>query len=204
LSLVQEFDAFMEQKVKLMADREFDFKHWMYHPMEWTLQNAATYPLLTPSLLDLQLKSCTSFASERYFSTMHWILNLRRLSLSTKNLAAQALLNTNIQLALDLTFGEEGVFRLSRGVETWDEVEAELRRRNSLSRDGKDLERDDWGRPCATAGSRSRLRAWRYGRRDGMSRLGAAVSEATRVCWTGRFRLLPRPNSWRRECTARA
>jgi hypothetical protein len=148
LSLVEEFDAFMEEKAKPMADPEFKLSHWMYHPMEWTLQKWETYPLLSPWLLELQLKSCTSFASERYFSIMHWILNLRRMSLSTKNLAAQALLNTNIQLALDLTFGE-GVYVLSResGVETWEEMEAELRRIQDLSRDGRDKVRSGWGVP---------------------------------------------------------
>jgi hypothetical protein len=111
----------------------------------------------------------TSFASERYFSTMHWILNLRRMSLSTKNLAAQALLNTNIQLALDLTFGE-GVYTLSGGVETWDEIEAALRKTLALSPDGKDKVRDGWGVPVDAADrhrwgpiSRESLALWQKG-----------------------------------------
>jgi hypothetical protein len=147
LSLVQEFDAFTGDRAKLMVDSELDLPYWMYHPMEWTLRKWETYPLLSPWLLELQRKS---FASERYFRTMHWILNLRRSSLSTRNLAAQALLNTNIQVALDLTFGED-VYTLSSGVETWNEIEAELRRIPGLSPDGRDVVRSGWGVPVDPA-----------------------------------------------------
>ena len=70
----------------------------------------------------------------------------------TKNLAAQALLNTNIQLTLDLTFGE-GVYTLTNDVRRWDEIETALRKwavkrepvRNAWGVPVDPAERTGWG-----------------------------------------------------------
>jgi hypothetical protein len=110
---LQEFDELVRTKYVKYSDPGFNWRRYNDHPLEYAIDHAADYPQLTPYIFDVLLHLVSSCSTERSFSTLTWLLSARRRALTTRNLAAQALINTNMQLVLDRRFGKD-VFRLER------------------------------------------------------------------------------------------
>jgi hypothetical protein len=75
-------------------------------PMDYWLGKMAVWPHLAPRALAALSRSLTSVDTERYFSTLNWIVGLRRTRLSTGNLASLATIKREMQSACDLALGE--------------------------------------------------------------------------------------------------
>jgi hypothetical protein len=111
-TVLAEFDDLMSAKPRIRAAAGFNDAYWIYHPLEWALEHAHEYPKLTPYIIDVFMTPIDSLELERWFSATHRLLAPSRHSISTRNLAAQALLNRNLQMALDLRFGRD-VYKLN-------------------------------------------------------------------------------------------
>jgi hypothetical protein len=81
-------------------------------PMDYRFGKMAVWHHLAPRALAALSRSLTSVDTERYFSTLNWIVGLRRTRLLTGNLASLASIKREMQTAADVALGE--------GVVNWD------------------------------------------------------------------------------------
>jgi hypothetical protein len=123
-TLVDEYDHFLEIKRRANLEAPQTLTKYVWRPLDWWIEHLHEFPLLTPYVFDIMLHLVTSCSTERFFSKLTWLLSARRRSLELRNLSAQAMVNVNIQLALDHVFGPS-VFKLEKNV-TYDDLEASL------------------------------------------------------------------------------
>jgi hypothetical protein len=98
LSARQEVEGFIAEKEKLSRLPQFAQED----PMAWWMGKLEVWPHLAPRALAALSRPLTSVATERYFSTMNWIVGMRRTRLLTSNVAALAKLKRNSQEACDM------------------------------------------------------------------------------------------------------
>jgi hypothetical protein len=109
LSARHEVEACIQEKEKLSGLPTFAQED----PMAWWMGKLEIRPHLAPRALAALSRPLTSVATERYFSTMHWIVGMRRTRLLTCNVAALAKLKRNAQEACDVKL--KGKVDLERG-----------------------------------------------------------------------------------------
>jgi hypothetical protein len=109
LTARQEVEAFCAEKEKLSKLPQFARED----PMAWWMGKLEVWPHLAARALAALSRPLTSVATERYFSTMNWIVGMRRTRLLTSHVAALAKLKRNAQEACDMKF--KGKVDLEKG-----------------------------------------------------------------------------------------
>jgi hypothetical protein len=96
----------IEMEIKeLLEDRETnDFTHT--DPLQYWLRKEKVWPLLYPRAIAALSRSLTSCDTERYFSTLNWIVTNRRTRLLTEHVDSLATLKQDMQTACNVIFGE--------------------------------------------------------------------------------------------------
>jgi hypothetical protein len=89
----------------LLEERETnDFT--LTDPLEYWLKKEKVWPLLYPRAIAALSRSLTSCDTERYFSTLNWIVTNRRTRLLTEHVDSLATLKQDMQTACNVIFGE--------------------------------------------------------------------------------------------------